>query len=84
MKNYYKVPKNEASWLKEAREKEEAKIKKYGLLGEKNKSIIIKVSFGVASVVQTCKGITVTIKDHDHKVVMKNIDGQNLPSTPLK
>ena len=41
--------------------------------------IVIEVYGGVASVVQTIKGVTVTIKDRDHKCTMKNIDGLNCP-----
>jgi len=51
---------------------------------KRNKSIIIEVYGGVASVIQTYKGITITIKDHDNKRAYINVDGQNAGSIPLR
>lgn len=50
----------------------------------KNKKIIIQVYGGVASVIQTIKGITIEIQDHDNKIRYENVDGQNYPSKPFK
>jgi hypothetical protein len=49
----------------------------------KNKTVIIGVYGGVASVIQSQKGVTVIIKDHDHKREYANIDGYNFEGKDL-